>query len=41
LDDPIATDSPARRIDNLIHDSETNEISPYKRRKLWSFDLES
>jgi len=41
LDDPIATDARVRKIDNVIHDPETNEIVPYKPRKLWSFDSES
>ncbi len=41
LDDPIATDARERKIDNVIHDPETNEIVPYKPRKVWSFDSES
>jgi hypothetical protein len=41
LDDPIATDARARRIDNVIHDPETNQVVPYKPRKVWSFDSES
>lgn len=40
LDDPIATDSRERRIDNVIHDPETNEIASYKPRRRWSFDSE-
>ena len=41
LDDPIATDARDRKIDNVIHDPETNDIIPYKPRKVWSFDSES
>ncbi len=41
LDDPIATDARERKIDNVIHDPEINEIVTYRPRKVWSFDLES
>ena len=41
LDDPIATDSSECKIANVIRDPETNEIGPYKPRKVWSFDSES
>jgi hypothetical protein len=40
LDDPIATDSGERKIANVIHDPETNEIVPYKPRKTWSCNSE-
>jgi len=40
LDDPIATDSRERKIDNVIYDPETNEIASYKPRRRWSFDSE-
>jgi hypothetical protein len=38
LDDPIAADSRESKIDNVIHDPETNEIVSYKPRRVWSFD---
>jgi hypothetical protein len=41
LDDPMAPDARERKIDNVIHDPETNEIVPYRPRKVWSFDSES
>ncbi len=41
LDDPIAHDACDRRIVNVIHDPETNQIVSYKPRRTWSFDSES
>jgi hypothetical protein len=41
LDDPIATDARVRKIDNVIHDPETNEIVHYKSKKVWFFNSES
>jgi len=41
LDDPIANDARKRKIDNVIHDPETNEIGPYKPRRVWYSDSES
>jgi len=41
LDDPIALDARQRRIENVVHDSETNELISYKPRRAWSFHSES
>jgi hypothetical protein len=41
LDEPIASDSRQRRIDNVIHDSETNTAGLYKPKREWFFDSES
>jgi hypothetical protein len=41
LDEPIATDARERYIDNVVRDPETNEISSYKPRRVWTFESES
>jgi hypothetical protein len=38
LDDPIATDSSKSRIDNVIHDPDTNSVGFYKPKRAWGFD---
>jgi hypothetical protein len=40
LDDPIVTDARKHKIENVIHDPETNEIAFYKPRRLGTFDSE-
>lgn len=41
LDDPIAPEARERKIDSVIRDPGTNEIVPYKPRKMWSLDSEA
>jgi hypothetical protein len=41
LDEPIAADTNKRKIDNVIHDPETNTAGFYKPKKTRSFDSES
>jgi hypothetical protein len=38
LDEPIATEAEKRKIDNVIHDPDTNSVGFYKPKRAWGFD---
>jgi len=40
LDDPIATDARERKIESVIHDPGTNEIAPYRPRRVWVLSIQ-